>query len=789
MRAALNGLILAGVLAVLVPAQALAAADTDAAPAAERAPLTLVLNGVEKTIVMVVLPSGDALVAERDLVAGGVPLPAARYVTLGGQRYVSLASLAPKVTYSIDLANLELKLSADPALLPRTVTSMAGDRSRKGTATAVPSGFLNYTLSDNTLNPSASFNGFVAAGVGDAHGLLLASASYANGIARRGLVTFQTESDLAMHRLSVGDEFASTDMLGGSAIIGGIGVSRHFEFQPSYAYFPTPGLSGTALTPVTADVYVNGSFLRSVQLPPGQFDLTNLPVPAGANLTQVVLHDANGNSKTLNGLFYQAQQLLAKGVTDYNYHLGFVRPDPFGENDAYGPLAALGAYRLGLTDHVTVGARLEKTLGLISGGPQIEIGLPMGQLSLASGWSSVAGAAGNAFGAAYNVQTGRLTFDVSASSMSARYATSSLAPEAPRARSTVEEGMSMPLHKTATLSLSHTTTTFSNSPTADQLVASVMTQFRKRLNLNFSAERDRGSSIFGAGLGPARSTWTIGMSAGFNLSPGTGLSAETTSTSGSSASTLSISKSAPNGPGFGYIARATDSLGSTAADRSFSADLNYQTQVVDTQALLSAGGGARSSATLTMTGSLVGFKQGLFLSRPIADAYSLAELHGFSNMPVFLGDLYQGRTDRRGDLIVPVLEGYSENQVQIGEIAGAIDVVEDKPAIAVRPKAHQGVVASFAIHIVRAYVGAIVVHGRDGDVVPAFARLVLRDRENTFVSDLGSTGQFYIEGVPPGPYDAMLAGHDGLSCAFALSVPTASQPVTQLGTFRCEASR
>ena len=158
-------------------------------------------------------------------------------------------------------------------------------------------------------------------------------------------------------------------------------------------------------------------------------------------------------------------------------------------------------------------------------------------------------------------------------------------------------------------------------------------------------------------------------------------------------------------------------------------------------------------------------------------------------MPVFLGDLYQGRTDGRGDLIVPVLEGYSENHVQIGELAGAIDVVEDKPAIVVRPKAHQGVVASFAVRVVRAYVGAIVVHGTSGDAVPAFARLVLRDRENTFVSELGSTGQFYLEGVPPGSYDATLVGHEGLGCGFALNIPTANQPVTQLGTFQCETSR
>jgi outer membrane usher protein len=790
MHAVLKGLLHVALVAALVAPLGLPAAGAAVGDSADdqRAPLTLVLNGVEKGIVMAVLRSDDALVTEQELVAAGVPLPGARYVSLSGTRYVSIVSLAPKVTYIIDLANVSLKLQADPALLPRTTTRLNDTVAPRPLATAVPSGFVNYTVSDDALNPTAGASGFVQAGIGDAGGLLLASGSYANGVGRRGLIAFQRESQSNMSRTTFGDEVAATSMLGGSALLAGFGVSRHFEFQPAYAYFPTPGISGTALTPVTADIYVNGSFLRSVQLPPGQFDLTNLPLPTGANLTQVVLHDPSGATTTLSGLSYQSQQLLAKGVTDYNYHVGFLRANPFGDNDTYGPLAALGSYRLGLTDHVTVGARFETTQQMLSGGPQIEIGLPMGQVSFESGWSHSGGAGGNAFGAAYDVQIGRFTLNASASEMSAQYATTSLASNAPRTRSSIEQSLSVPLTKVTSFALSHTTSTFTGAAAADQLSASISTRLRRGVSLNFNAERDRGSSVFGPAAGAPTRSWTIGTSASFNLSPATSLIAQTQAGTGSSSSSLTVSKSAPNGPGFGFVVRGNASGDSGPAQPSVSANLSYQTQYADLSGLLDSAEGS-ASATFTLSGSLVGFKQGLFFARPVTNAYTLAQVPGFRDFPIFLGDSYQGRTDGRGDLVVPVLQGYTENYVRIGDMTGAIDVMEDQASLDVRPKADQGVVAAFGVRVVRAYAGTVVVRRLGADVIPAFARVVLTAGDRHFTTDLGSEGQFYLENVPPGSYAATLTGGASLGCAFTLTLPAANQAVTELGAFACEATR
>lgn len=762
-------------------ANAAGTAEALAGRSEQRAPLTLVVNGVENTVVIVVLREHDALVTERELRAAGVPLAGAAFVDIRAVRYVSIASLAPGVTYTVDLANLALQLTANARMLPRTSTSFGPDGASRTLATADPSGFLTYSMTSATNGPNRTLDGFLQAGAGGAKRLFLASAAYSGGRARRGLIAVQTESQEHLSRSTIGDEAASTGALGGNVVIGGIGFTRHFEFQPDYLFFPTPGVSGTVLTPTTADIYVNGAYLRSVQLPPGQFDLTDIPLPAGVNVTKVVLRDASGNVRTVGCQVYQTRQLLRKGFTDYDYHAGLVRRDPYGPHDTYGSPAGLGAYRLGLTDSVTVGARYEQTAHVISGGPQIDVGLPIGHLSLEASASRAFGFSGGAYGVAYDIQGGRFAVALSAQTMSANYATVSLDYTMPRIRSITQQSASFPLTRAVSAGISHTTTTFSGQPTADRLDATLNTRLSRRFGLTFSAERDRGGSLLGFGGAVSGSRLSAGLTAAYTLGRSTNVFVQTTNAGGAAASNVTVSKSSPNGPGFGYVVR-----GDVAGGASASADLNYQTQYADLSLLTGSDSGISSSA-LTLTGSVVAFKRGIFFTRPISNSYALADVPGFQNLPVFLGTQYEGRTNGRGGMIVPVLSAYSENQIGVDEMQDRFDVVADQPNRSVRPRIFSGVVATFDVHVLRAFSGTVVVH-RDGhDVIPAFARLTLARTGQAYASELGSDGKFYFDNISPGGYAATLTG-TGVACAFALRIPAGVDPVTKLGVLTCDAS-
>jgi outer membrane usher protein len=769
------------------PQAASTSAPTSSADKGERAPLSLVVNGVAKGDLVAVVRPTDVLLGKDDAQSAGVPFTTAALVAFGGAEYVSLASLAPHATYRLDLATVTLRVTVDPTLLGGT--SVALDESGASSAAATrsdPSGFLTYSLTSDTANLGGDASLFLQGGATVGAGLLSAGGSYGSGDVRRGLISYQLDSQARLNRLTIGDELVSSDALGASTVLGGIGVSRHFELQPDYAYFPSPGLSGTVLGPTTADVYVNGSFVRSVQLAPGNFNLSDIPVPAGAGVSQIVLRDAYGNSQTLSGAFYETRALLRKGLSDYDYHLGFVRSSPFGATDTYGPLAAIGSYRLGLTNALTAGARVERWAGSVDGGPELDVGLPLGHLSLEPSLSSTFGVSGSAFAAGYDYFGRRFSLSLSALTQSQNYATPSLAAGAQRTRSSLRENLSFPLTRTATLALSNTTSTYTLEPAAGQLMATLDVQVpRLRAYVSLSAERDSGGSILGLN-GPASSGhWTVGAQTSFSVGKGASLSASTSSTGAGYASTLQFAKGTPSGPGFGYQAVATSGKEPSAA-----AQLDYHTQYGNVQVLSNTSGSAGLATTLTLNGSLAGFQQGIFFAPPITSAYALADVPGYRGLAVFSGGQYAGRTDGRDAAVVPNLDPYNDNSIGIDQLSDRLDLIEDQSTLKLRPRESAGVVARFSVRQFHAYTGRVVIRRNGTTLVPALGSLALILSKHGTSTDLGSQGQFYVENLEPGSYEATVTAVDDSSCTFRIDLPPGKPdlPVTSIGTATCEAT-
>jgi len=764
----------------------------------QRAPLALVVDGVTKAEdVIVILRGGDALVLETDLRAADVPLTGAVFVEAGGARYVSLASLAPQTTFKIDSAALEVDLQVDPKLLGHAAIPIGAGNTRT-LAKADPSGFLSYSITSDSTDVSRDVDGFVQTGVGSARaGLFTASGSYSDGSAHRGLIAYTRENEATLSSITIGDEFAQTGELGGNIVVGGIGATRHFEFQPNYTYFPTPGLRGEALSPTTADLYVNGTFVRAVQLAPGTFDLSGIPVGPGGGVTQVVLHDAYGNTETVNGTYYQTRQLLRQGVTDYDYHLGFLRPDPFDKIDQYGPLAALGEYRIGLSDHLTVGGRFEHSAGTTSGGPQVDVALPFGHVSFDAAASDAFGAAGRAFAVGYDYFSRRFSVSFSAETLSANYATASLEADQPRQRSSLHESFGMPILKNATVQISNTTTTYTNEAPTAQLLADVIVRPRRfDAYVTLSAERDTGGSILGlgvpitvplgGGLGGAYSPtsnaqWTFGAQITFTTGKTSDATLGVSDAGGAVATTVTVSKPAPVGPGFGYQIQGTD-----GTDRSAAAQVLYQTQYGNIETLSNSGLGP-SSTTMTVSGALVGFRQGVFFTQPVDGGYALVDVPGFPHLPVFLNSEFAGRTDGHGETIVSNLSPYYDNQVGIDDLRNRLDLTEDVSVQDVRPKNSSGVFTEFTIRHFHAYSGHIVIHRGGKSIVPALGQAVFTIAKHDYTSDLGRQGQFYVEDLEAGNYAVTITTEDGGTCAFNIVFAADANPVTDLGTQICEA--
>src|SRR5262249_48894294 len=153
--------------------------------------------------------------------------------------------------------------------------------------------------------------------------------------------------------------------------------------------------------PSTAEVYVNDRLVRTEALAPGQFDLTRLPVATGRSDARVVVRDAFGGEREFSGAYYLTTSALARGLQEYSYAVGVERTNFGLENWTYGSPTAIARHRVGVTDSVTLGGRLEAASALVSGGPTLTARTPAGEVELAFAVSRAHGVDGQAASAAY----------------------------------------------------------------------------------------------------------------------------------------------------------------------------------------------------------------------------------------------------------------------------------------------------------------------------------------------------------------------------------------------------
>src|SRR5579883_3206354 len=412
--------------------------------------LTLSINTVDRGEVMVMLREDDVLVPRAALEEGGVRSGAGETVRVGDKPFVSLASLAPDVKYQVDDRALTLRITAKPQLLDRSVFDLRQHAPPDLVYRRDTSGFLNYSLRLGDLH---WLDGFAEAALSVRGALLYSSVSLSSSrtwVPVRGQTNLTIDERGALRRWIVGDTFASTGALGGGTFLGGLTVARSFDIDPYYVQQPMLGYAGAALTPSTLEVYVNDVLVKRESLAPGPFQVQNVPVTVGSGTTRYVLRDALGHETDVNGRYYLPANLLAKGVDDYSYSLGFRRDRVATDSFGYGAFAALARHRRGLTDWLTVGLRLECAIDLLSGGADLVFRTPAGPIELAAAGSVESGSqqGTGGYGASgmlsYAFLSRVFSASVRATAATARYATLSTRAEDDRAYVEVAANAAVP---------------------------------------------------------------------------------------------------------------------------------------------------------------------------------------------------------------------------------------------------------------------------------------------------------------------------------------------------------
>ena len=349
-----------------------------AVPAAaqdERAFLEVVINGVAKSDTLVVIRGADALVGVDTLTQAGLSGFEGDRESVGGTEFVSLASLAPGVTFAVNERNLRLTLTADPRLLGATVHDLQQGAPAGLVHRSAPSGFMNYAL---TVNNARDYDVFTESAVSAAGGLLYNTTSVTRRGAIRGVTSLTFDNRSRLRRWVVGDSFVGGTALGGDAQLSGIAVGSEFSLAPYFVRYPTLSMTTPISTPSVVEVHVNGRLVRQEQVQPGRLDLRNLPLTTGQNDTRVIVRNPFGATREMSTSYYLTTSVLAPGIHDYQYAFGW-RREGFGTASwDYTTPALFARHRLGLTDWLSAGVRMEAERGLVNSGTLVNLRVPVG---------------------------------------------------------------------------------------------------------------------------------------------------------------------------------------------------------------------------------------------------------------------------------------------------------------------------------------------------------------------------------------------------------------------------
>ncbi len=742
-----------------------------------RAHLDVRMNGERVGESLVVLEGDDVWVSIDDLHGWGVQSFDGQRRRADGKEWVSLRSLSPAIRHALDERTFVLDLTVGPALLPSGRVDVGFGRPAGALVADATTGYVNYAVQ---LDLRGRPSGFGEAGVSFGQSLVSSGFAYTpTGVPVRGMTAFSHEFLSRLEKLVVGDAAVSSGGLGSSAVVGGITWGRDFALDPYFVAAPRPAFTAFAPTASTLEVWVNGALVRQQAVPAGTLDLTNIPVTAGAGEVRTVLRDAYGREQVFDLRSSFAPALLAPGLTDFGYTLGFIRNGVDATSFAYGRPVAMGRHRVGLDEVVTVGGRLEASLDRVSAGPSLTLGTILGQLDLEVLGSVAGGAAGGAAAVGWSWMGPGWSAGLRLRGLTPSFATVVLDPWRDRTLADAGGYASVLLARRVNLGVDLAAARWRDAP--DSATATLRASFSLGEGWNLVASV--GHTVGGSAPGPSgflSISWALGDRT-------TALAGAGGSTAGATG-TASVSRSLPVGPGYGYRV-AADAGSATLATLGPAAVgaaglFQYQTGFGRYEADV-ARTVAGTTGAVRAAGGVVFAGDRVLAARPVEEAYALVRV-GVPGVMTYLENQEVGVTDDHGDVLVPALLARYANRLSIRVSDIPMDYDVGKVERVVAPMRKSGVIVRFDVTPIRAVTGRLRLEtpGAVQEGVPGGGELVLLQDGEELRAPTSSEGRFFLQGARPGRHVAEVTWRGG-TCRVTLEVP--EKPGLQdLGVAGCD---
>ena len=759
----LNPLLIQLSLLALTPSQVLA---EDTSRALEEVFVEVMINQHPQDIVVLLRRNDRLFVGSKDLRSWRLRLPDTIALSHYGEDFYAFDALKG-LSYRFDKATQALMVEAPPSLFDATELKGTEDNF-SDLPSAHPGGFFNYEVVLNHAQEQITTNGFLElGGFGDwgagQTNILIPEVDGQTSAIRLDS-TWVRDQSMQMSSLRFGDTISGKSKWGGSVRLGGLQWTTNFSTQPDYIPFPLPDMSGEVVRPSMVDFYVGNTLLMSDEVLSGPFSINDLPVESGQGDVRMITRDILGNEQILTQPFYVTPRLLKQGLHDYSYELGFERRNFGAESNNYGRPVAIGTHRYGNTDQFTgeVHAELvghQQAVGL--GGVLLSpaIGVFSGSFAISHSKKGV----GRLVKLGIQGQNGNLSLAADTQLTSQHFTKLGMLPEEISPRQINNMFINFRAAEYGSFALVYGLHAYRDRKVEKKLAARYTRKVGKYGNLNVSMNKD--------------TKMTLNLNFTVPFGQRSNVSVITSAESGKKKALFSVNRSKPisNGVGYSLIA-GVDDTDPRKAEVNLQNEIGNYTLVADRSQGQTSFHGRASGGVAFLGGSA-------FLSRRINDSFAVVQVPDYPGIGVYAENHLVGRTDAKGNMLLPRLYSYQKNSVRIDEIDLPFDAQIDVAQIEVVPHFRSGLLLKFPVKRSRGAILTVVLE--NGEPLPAGAQVqIITDNAVEFeVFTTGMRGEVYLNGLTAS--NQLRATWGKQSCELSLPFPETTESLPYLGTYTC----
>lgn len=735
--------------------------------------LAVVLNGqpVSQAALILRARDGRVLVSRTDLRSWRLRIPAAAHFDHAGQDYLPLDALR-SLQYRVDDPSQTLIVSALPSAF--VSVSIRGTEIAYATPSPSPPGaFLNYDLSTTRFGGTTRESALLEPSVFGRWGSGLSDFLVSDVDGRERLVRLDTtwtrDQPQNATSLRIGDAITGASSLWGASVrFAGVQWGTDFATQPGLITFPLPTVVGATSLPSTVNLYVNGALRMSTDLAMGPFQLQDVPAITGAGQIQVVVRDLLGREQVISQSFYASPALLRRGLQDFSYEAGFVRENYGLASNDYAHALVVGTERVGLSDSVTAqvhGEMLQEQQTLGIGGDWLIPRIGVASAAVAGSHSGQGAGALAVLG--FDRTAKRFTFGATVQLADRHFVDVGSLDGQPTPVRMVRAYASVALGRFGSVSIVSARQDYGAGDVVDLSSIREDFQIRRVGFLSLSVTRARAGT----------SDTTVELTLTRSLGERTTGTLDAMSQDGHGQGLVEVQRDLPAGTGSGYrVSAGVD--GAPDGEAEYTWQTSTGTYDVDAQRML-----GQTQESATATGGIAFLGGQFFPTRRIDSSFAVVDVGSEPHVRVYDDNQLVGRTNGKGQVLVPNLRPYEDNQIGIEQADLSLDAQVSILAQTAVPYFRSGTLVRFpVVHPHGALITLVLESGKE---LPSGALVNVVGRSEEFPSALH--GEVYLTdfSAPAVLHASWPGGRCEATVPKDVHLPK-DDPLPQLGPYACK---